>query len=188
MKKIGIFLLFLPAAMLVAGLFGIIHDEISYSVSSEYFTKFKFIQFRLLDTNLPDRFRAGEVGFLASWWMGIPLGILCGLAAFIQRSPSLMRRALIMSLPVIATFTLAIALAGLAYGWCRTGTIDLVGYRGWFIPPDANELRRFLCAGYMHNAAYLGGGLSVPAAWLFHLVFRARNSKQPTSTSSPMRP
>jgi hypothetical protein len=45
--------------MLVAGLFGIIHDEISYSVSNEYFTKFKFIQFRLLDTNLPDRFRAG---------------------------------------------------------------------------------------------------------------------------------
>jgi hypothetical protein len=44
MKKIGIFVLFLPAAMLVAGLFSIIHDEISYCVS-EYFTKFKFIQF-----------------------------------------------------------------------------------------------------------------------------------------------
>jgi len=75
MKKIGIFLLFLPAAMLVAGLFGVMHDEISYSVSNEYFTKFRFIQFRLLDTNLPDRFRAGEVDFLASWWMGIPLGV-----------------------------------------------------------------------------------------------------------------
>jgi hypothetical protein len=37
MKKNGIFVLFLPAAMLVAGLFGIIHDEISYSVSNEYF-------------------------------------------------------------------------------------------------------------------------------------------------------
>lgn len=90
-KKLGIFVLFLPAAMLVAGLFGIIHDEISYSVSNEFFTKFKFIQFRLLDTNLSDRFRAGQVGFLASWWMGIPLGIVCGLAGFIQRSPSLMR-------------------------------------------------------------------------------------------------
>jgi hypothetical protein len=78
MKKIGIFVLFLPAAMPVAGLFGIIHDEISYSVANEYFTKFKFMQFRLLDTNLPDRCRAGEVGVLASWWMGIPLGILCG--------------------------------------------------------------------------------------------------------------
>jgi hypothetical protein len=182
-KKLGIFVLFLPAAMLVAGLFGIIHDEISYSVSNEFFTKFKFIQFRLLDTNLSDRFRAGQVGFLASWWMGIPLGIVCGLAGFIQRSPSLMRHALICSLPVTTTLTFAIALVGLVYGWRRTETIDLATYRGWFIPTDVNELRRFLCAGYMHNAAYLGGGLSVPVAWLFHLIFRARNSKQPTSTS-----
>ena len=49
MKKVGIFLLFLPAAVLTAGLFGMIHDQISYSVSDEYFTKFKFIQFQLLD-------------------------------------------------------------------------------------------------------------------------------------------
>ena len=172
MKKIGIFLLFLPAAMLAAGLFGIIHDEISYSVSNEYFTKFKFIQFRLLDTNLPDRFRAAEVGFLASWWMGIPLGVLCGSAGFIQRSPPLMRHALIWSLLVIATFT-----CGPCLRVVPNGTIDLARYRGWFIPPDVHELRRFLCAGYMHNAAYIGGGLSVPAAWLFHFIFRARNSK-----------
>jgi len=176
-KKVGIFLLFLPAAVLVAGLFGIVHDQISYSVSNEYFTKFKFIQFRLLDVNLPDRFRAGVVGLLASWWMGIPLGILCGLAGFMQRSPSLMRRALIWSLPVIAAFTLAVALAGLAYGWHQTTTIDLAGYRGWFIPHDVKELRRFLCAGYMHNSAYIGGGLSIPAALLFHLIFRAHNLK-----------
>jgi hypothetical protein len=91
-------------------LFGITHDEVSYSASNEYFTKFKFIQFRFFDTNLPDRFRVGEVGLLASWWMGIPLGILCGLP--------LMRHVPIWSLPVIATFTFAIALAGLASRSC----------------------------------------------------------------------
>src|SRR5262249_56875552 len=109
--------------------------------------------------------------------MGIPLDILCGLAGFVQRSPSLMRAALTWSLPVIATFTLTIALAGLAYGWYRTTTIDAAAYRGWFIPHDVTELRRFLCAGYMHNAAYIGGGLSILVAWLFHLIFRARNLK-----------
>jgi len=41
-------------------------------------------------------------------------------------------------------------------------------------PREVVDLRRFLCAGYMHNAAYLGGALSIPAAWLFHIVFRAR--------------
>ena len=178
MKKFGIFLLFLPAAILTAGLFGAIHDQISYSVSSEYFTKFKFIQFHLLDPEIPERIRAAEVGFLASWWMGIPLGLLCGLAGFVQRSSTLMWRALIWSLLIISTFTLAIAIVGLICGWTQTGTIDPADYRGWFVPSGVNELRRFLCAGYMHNFAYLGGALSVPVAWLFHLIFRALNPKQ----------
>src|SRR6516162_3933246 len=117
MRRIVIFLVFLPAAMLVAGLFGAFHDQISYSVSSEYFTRFKFIQFRLLDTDLPERIRVAEVGFRASWWMGIPLGIFCGSAGFLQRSPAQMIRALAWSLPASAIFTLTIALAGLAYGW-----------------------------------------------------------------------
>ena len=175
MTKLGLFLLFLPAAMLAAGLFGIVHDQISYTVSSEYFTRFKFIQFGLADAFLPERVRAGLVGFLASWWMGIPLGLLCGAAGFMQRTPALMQRALLWSLPLIAGFTLAVALAGLAYGWAETASIDRASYGGWFIPPGVEDLRRFLCAGYMHNAAYLGGALSIPAAWLFHFAFRAYN-------------
>jgi hypothetical protein len=175
MTKLGLFLLFLPAGVLAAGLFGIVHDQISYTVSSEYFTRFKFIQFGLRDALLAERVRVGLVGFLASWWMGIPMGVLCGAAGFMQRTPALMRRALLWSLPLIAGFTLAAALAGLAYGWVQTASVDGANCAGWFIPPDIEDLRRFLCAGYMHNAAYLGGAMSIPAAWTFLLVFRAYN-------------
>jgi hypothetical protein len=149
-----------------------IHDQISYTVSNEYFTKFKFIQFRQLDSGLPERIRAAIVGFRASWWMGIPLGLLCGAAGLIQRSPRLMWQALLWSLLVIVAFTLTVALTGLGVGWMRTQTFDIANYRGWFIPANVNDLRRFLCAGYMHNAAYLGGALSIPVAWLFHFIFR----------------
>ena len=126
MNKAVIFLLFVPAALLTAGLFGAVHDQISYSVSSEYFTKFKFIQFGLQDPSVPERIRAAVVGFRASWWMGIPLGALCGVAGFIQRSPASMGRALTWSLPAMTAFTLAVALAGLAYGWAQTQTIELI--------------------------------------------------------------
>lgn len=170
--KIAILGCFVLVAMLAAGLFGMVHDQISYTVSAEYFTKFKFIQFRLLDPDTPERIRAAKVGFLASWWMGIPLGLLCGAAGLIQRSPSLMVRELLWSLPLIVGFALAAALAGLAFGWLQTETIDLGNYRGWFIPPNVQNLRRFLCVGYMHNAAYLGGALSIPVAWLFSFVYR----------------
>ena len=177
MTKTRAFFLYLPAAMLAAGLFGIVHDQISYTVAPEYFTRFKFIQFGLLDVPLPERARAGIVGFLASWWMGIPLGVLCGAAGFMQRTPALMARSLVWSLPGIAVFTLAVALAGLAYGGLQTSPADYprldMQSAGWYVPPGVMHLRRFLCAGYMHNAAYLGGVLAIPAAWLFHIIFRA---------------
>src|SRR5215471_17020905 len=78
--RILVLILFLPAAVLAAGLFGIVHDQISYTVSNEYFTRFKFIQFGLQYWAAPDRTRAAVVGFMAPWWMGIPLGLFCGAA------------------------------------------------------------------------------------------------------------
>ena len=177
MSRLKAFLTFLLLAIIAAGIFGIIHDQISYTVSSEYFTRFKFRQFGLLDPDIPERIRAGIVGFLASWWMGIPLGLLSGIGGFLQRSPELMRRALLSSLPLIVSFSLLFALGGLVYGYFQTTTFDLGTYGGWFIPEGLEEPRRFLCAGYMHNAAYLGGALSIPVAWLFHLYFRLRNKE-----------
>ncbi len=103
------------------------------------------------------------------------MGLLCGAAGFMQRTPALMGRALLWSLPPIAAFTLAVALAGLAYGWLRTAPVKAGRYTDWFLPGKIDNLRLFLCAGYMHNAAYLGGALSIPAAWLFHVIFRIQN-------------
>lgn len=176
MAKLKWLLLFLPLSVLAAGLFGVLHDQISYTVSSEYYTKFKFLQFRLLDASIPERLRAAAVGFLASWWMGIPLGLFSGLGGLVQVSASQTRRALLWSLPVIFAFTLLFALGGLAYGYAQTATFDLAAYQGWFIPEALVDPRRFLCAGYMHNAAYLGGVLSIPFAWMFHLAFRWRHT------------
>ena len=174
MTKLGVFLMFIVAAMLTAGVYGAVHDQISYTVSPEYFTRFKFPEFGLLNSTVPERVRAAEVGFLASWWMGIPIGLLTGVAGFLQPTAALMRRALLWSLPIIVGFAFVVGLLGLIYGIAHTRTIDLASYSGWFIPDGVVDMRRYLCAGYMHNASYLGGVLAVPAAWTFHVSFRAR--------------
>ncbi len=175
LTKLLIVFLFVLMAMLAAGLFGALHDQISYTVSPEYFTRFKFPMFHLLDANVPERIRAAEVGFLASWWMGVPLGLLTGAAGFIHKDVAKMRSALFLSLPIIVGFVLVFALCGLLYGYVQTQSIDLAGYRGWYIPEGVRDLRRFLCAGYMHNSAYLGGVVVIPVAWLFHLVYRRKH-------------
>jgi hypothetical protein len=177
MRKLVAYLIFVPVAVLAAGAFGAVHDQISFSVSSEYFTRFKFFQFQLLDPSVPARLRVAIVGFLGSWWMGIPLGLLSGLAAFIHSNPDRMRRALALSLPVIIAFTLSCALAGLLYGFFETQSIELSRYSDWYIPAGVQDLRHYLCVGYMHHAAYIGGALAVPVAWIFHLAIWFRNGR-----------
>lgn len=172
--KLGAFATFLVVAVIVAGLFGALHDQISYSVSHEYFTKFKFVQFAWAGADLPARVRVAEIGFLASWWMGIPLGLFTGLAGFIHPDAGHMKRALWISLPVIVGCTLLCAPCGLLISFLNTAELDLADYPLRYIPPDLEQPRRFICAGTMHNFAYAGGAFSIPIAWLFHAFYRRR--------------
>jgi hypothetical protein len=174
LKKLGVYLLIVVLAVVVAGLYGMVHNQISYTVAPEYFTKFKFEQFGLVDSPLPERVRASMVGLLASWWMGIPIGLLVGAAGFIHRGPQRMLRVSLWSLLVMVAFTLLFGLGGLVFGYFETAHINVAEYRGWFIPTDVTDLRRFLCAGYMHNSAYLGGVLAILVAWAFHIVVRVK--------------
>jgi hypothetical protein len=173
-KKLLIFFLLFFIALILAGLYGAIHDQISYTVSPEYFTKFKFRQFGFDGMPFPDRVRAGMVGFLASWWMGIPIGFLVGVMGFIHTGHWRMFKVSLWSFAIVIAFTGLFGLCGLFYGWFETRTINLAAYQGWFIPDDVVDLRRFLCAGYMHNSAYLGGTLAIIVAWIFHIVVRIK--------------
>jgi hypothetical protein len=58
----------LGAGCLISGLYGALHNQISYSVSPDYFDAYKFIQFDVPVT-LRDRVGASIVGWQASWWM-----------------------------------------------------------------------------------------------------------------------
>lgn len=173
-KKLGIYLVIIGLSISAAGLFGVVHNQISYTVSPEYFTKFKFEQFGLTDAAIPERVRASTVGFLASWWMGIPIGVLAGLAGFIQPNYRRMLRVSLWSIVTAMVFTLLFGLGGLVYGWLQTRHIDAAAYSDWYIPNNLVNLRRFLCAGYMHNASYLGGTISILVAWIFQGIAKAQ--------------
>jgi hypothetical protein len=48
------------AGALVSGCYGMIHDQLTYAISPEYFTHFKFDQFRAADFGMHDRPGAGR--------------------------------------------------------------------------------------------------------------------------------
>src|ERR1700722_4600793 len=59
---------------LFAGAYGVLHDEVTYSICPEYFPRLKFSQFHFANFGLPPRIFVAEIGFLA----GSAVGFFCG--------------------------------------------------------------------------------------------------------------
>lgn len=166
------------AGAAVAGLYGMLHDQVTYSLSPEYFTRMKFDQFAKADFGFPDRIFVAEIGFLATWWVGLIVGwFIARIALPAWPRPIAVRR-------MIIAFTIMMSCAVVA------------GIAGFFIGgrPDAalaweqvcqslgvRDARAFAQVAYIHNASYVGGLLGVAAAFLY-LVHQKRRSgfREPT--------
>jgi len=161
--KFPILILLIATAAVVAGVFGMLHNQLSYSVGPSYFTDLKFGQFGITE-GTPDRWGAAQVGWLAGWWMGAAVGLpafLIGLFIVPTRQSYLAAGLGGIGLVfVLATFT---AFAGLIGGLVadQTGLID-----SYLAFPDGPTRSDFLRAGFMHDASYLGGALgALLAIW-----------------------
>lgn len=89
-------------SILLAGLYGILHDQITYTIAPEYFTKFKFDQFGFGPAWFGgDRWTVVVIGFLATWWTGILIGLGHGLTGLIFKDHRSMRKAIQKSILII---------------------------------------------------------------------------------------
>lgn len=175
MKKPGVFLLTLLIAVIMASLYGILHDQITYTISHEYYTKFKFIQFGLTDEGLApvtphQRTAVTLVGVLATWWTGIFIGLGLGVAGIRIKDPRVMFKAILQALGLVLVITIVAGIAGMLYGrfyLARTG-VD------WWLPEDLIHKRDYITVGSIHNFSYLGGLLGLIAG----IIFLNRKRKQ----------
>lgn len=168
LKKFGVYLImFIPAA-LMAGIYGALHDQISYSISSEYFTHFKFIQFSMPWAQETPRAGAALVGALATWWFGVLIFIVLGLFGFIFNSPKQMAVELVKSFGIVFTVALLTGIAGLMFSYFHVNDSTISTYSQW-LAPGVEDSIQFVRVGFMHNASYLGGltGLIAGVVYLF---------------------
>lgn len=66
------------AGALLAGVYGVLHDQLTYSISPEYFQKLKFAQFHYVDFGWSDRSFVALIGFMASGAVGLVAGWFSG--------------------------------------------------------------------------------------------------------------
>jgi tetrahydromethanopterin S-methyltransferase subunit F len=181
MKKIFVLLLIVLSAIVIASIYGIIHDQFTYSISPEYYTKFKFYQFGLIDNQdtVVDNPRQTTilVGIMATWWMGLLIGLLLGLFSLRLKNLRLMFYTSIKAMLLSLVIALATGLIGLAYGFLFLARQPSESLKYWYIPDDIIDLESYIAVGSMHNFSYVGGLLGLAVAIIFINRIRYNSSK-----------
>jgi hypothetical protein len=155
---------------LIAGTYGMIHDQISYSISPEYFTKLKFRQFYYTDLGIPLRARVGLIGFLATWWVGFFSAWFMARIAVpvwpVRTAWRMVSRGILM---ILASALISGLIGGCLGEWHKANP-DYSGWQEFAILAGVQDLPAFVQVAYIHNAGYLGGliGLVLALVYLVH--------------------
>ena len=164
--KFGVFLSTIIISIVIAGLYGIINDQVTYTISPEYFTKFKYIQFGINPAELGGaRQTVAAIGFLATWWVGSILGVVFGLVALVYKDYKTMFKMACNAIAVTFCITICMGFVGFFYGkfYLAKAGVD------WWLPDNLIDKASFITVGSIHNFSYIGGlvGLFAGAMYLF---------------------
>lgn len=168
-------LLFVPLVLLsalIAGIYGILHDQLTYSISPEYYFRFKFDMFGIPD-ELHNRVGASMVGFMATWWMGLLLGTVYSILGYLLFDKDHFFGAVLRAVLITLLATFMSGLIGLAYGAVALSRQPRDHFPGWFIPDGLLDYPHYIMVGSMHNWGYLGALMGLFAAVVY--MVRKRN-------------
>lgn len=171
MQSLKIILLCILAAII----YGILHDQVTARICVEYFT---IGHPPIFGTDSPTLLAVGW-GFMATWWMGLILGIPAALACRLGSWPKLDAASLLRPVSrLLVLMAFASLVAGvLGYSIASTGLVVLIGPIATRVPQDRHVV--FLADLWAHVTAYgvgFFGGL-VLSAWV---VFRRRRLARET--------
>jgi len=153
------------AGALLAGCYGVVHDQITYSISPEYFTRLKFAQFHYADFGLPARVFVAEIGFLATWWVGLVAGWFIARVVVPSCSRPEAFRCCARGFLIVIAFGFGAAMIGYVLGLLHGP--DYSGWGRMASQLGIVDLPSFVRVAYIHNASYLGGLIGLVTAIIY---------------------
>ncbi len=169
---------------LVAGAYGILHDQITYSISPEYFTKMKFAQFYYANFHHSDRVFAATIGFLATWWVGFAAGWFIARITVPQTSKDTAIKQSLYGFAVIFGFAIAAAFIGFILGILHTADYSYWAPLTQML--SITEVPDFVTVAYIHNASYIGGVIGLIASIIL-IKRRIRTEQGAAANPYPLR-
>lgn len=161
MRKLAIYLLFIAVAIVIASIYGVANHQVTFSVSPEYYTKFKFIQTNLADTLAAQHMtqpRSAVViaGVKTSWAIGGIVGAILGLIALVFPSAENMFRAAWQALAL--TLLLSVLLGAGAYFYGPDAHIGAGAYTTMptHLPDNLTNKPAFFRAAFLQYGILLG--------------------------------
>ena len=154
---------------LIAGGYGVLHDQVTFGLGPEYFTRFKVYQFGYEGVANPGRWVAAQIGFQASWWVGLFAGWFLGRVAIPRVALGRAVRLSFLGVGLMLGVTLVFGFGGWLWAQWR---LDVAGVAQWTEAMrgfDVVDVRAFATVGYIHNASYLGAlvGLIGAVVWVW---------------------
>lgn len=179
MQAVGILLITVVAAIT----YGIIHDQITARICLEYFT---VGHPRLIESESPTVLGLFW-GVVATWWVGVPLGVGLALAARAGHRPKLRARNLVRPiLNLMGIMYMVAFLAGiLGFAFAEAGVFELSEPLYSAVPRERHVA--FLIDGWAHTGSYAAGIVGGIGLWIKTWRRRRRlpEDKLPLGGSTP---
>jgi hypothetical protein len=168
-------------AVVAAIVYGVLLDQVTARVCVEYFT---VGHPPIFGTEDPTLLGLGW-GVLATWWVGVGLGLILATAARWGRSPKLTARELVPTVVVFLAVlgVLAFVFGSIGYILARSGVVRLLEPLATHVPADRHAA--FMADLWAHSASYgfgFLGGLVVCVVVEIRRLRKAR--RQPVSPAA----
>jgi hypothetical protein len=164
------FLRIVALSIVSACVYGIAHDLVTAHVCVEYFT---IGHEPVFGTQSPVLLALGW-GVLATWWMGLLLGLPLAMSARLGGWPKIGARDLVRPIAVLLLVMGGLALAAGVIGWqvASAGGVRLLEPFASRVPADRHVA--FLADLWAHSASYAAGALGGVVLCVWTLVGRRR--------------
>ncbi len=163
-------ILIIILSTVIASLFGAIHNQVSYSVSPEFFNDFLFVKFGIQYWEINnERVGAMLVGILGSYWVGLILGIIYSIIFLSLNTENNFRNILNAIL-----INIGFAFFGSLIAYIISKFIGIEN-SGVFIDFGIQYPQNYIEAAYMHTGSYYGGIVGLIAGIIY--LFKKKTSQ-----------
>lgn len=152
---------------IIAGIYGIIHDQITYSISPEYFTKIKFNQFQLINFGFNEVIFVSIIGSIATGAVGFFVGWFLGRYYIPEQESSLALKNIKIGFLIVLLSSLFCASIAYLYGIYANPNAHLAFWKNTFEIYKIDDGWSFVRVAYIHYGSYFGGLLGIIATYTF---------------------